>query len=112
MDLQAPFYAIFGESIWVKCSSDLIPSRPVAEFDINGETIDTLQRQDRGCFSAALTKICSNKECNCSENGNRFGIRLHVNQNSRKLKITCSMKFIVKEPVYKTSMVTVEVLGK
>lgn len=114
INLSGPMFVKIGDNIWANCSSDTKTVGRTAEFIVNGETFDTLQRQDGGCFSANLEKMCFYNECHCSENGKMYGIQLNDNRRTHQIEVLCSMKFklLLDKPFFQTSKLSIDVLGK
>ncbi|CAC5387769.1 HMCN [Mytilus coruscus] len=110
INIHGPHYVRNGEHIWVNCSSDIVPSGQYTEFIVNGETLDSLERQATGCFSAIKRARCSSNMCHCSQDAKQYAVRVHVNQEFQNLTVECSMKFKSKEPLFAKRAITIRVL--
>ncbi|XP_063399331.1 uncharacterized protein LOC134683950 [Mytilus trossulus] len=110
INIHGPDYVRNGEHIWVNCSSDIVPSGQYTEFIVNGETLDSLERREMGCFSAIKRARCSSNMCRCSTNAKQYAIRVHVRQQFQDLTVECSMKFKSQEPLFEKRAKTIRVL--
>ncbi|CAC5398508.1 unnamed protein product [Mytilus coruscus] len=110
INLSLPKYAIDGEDIWVKCSSDIVPYEQIAEFLVNGVTTDTIRRYNNDCFSSITRTVCSTDVCNCSSDGKSYSTNLFANNQIGNVTITCSMKLKRNGEVFKTEHVYISLL--
>lgn len=109
--LTGPRYVKSGDSFWINCSSDIIPYREIAEFSVNGVTVNALRRYKTRCISLTTKTECFHDICNCDE-GKKFSLRLNGYAVQEQLEVECSMKYVAEKPFFETSNLSIQVIGK